>query len=181
MIIFYRSCDSIRWFISSYKKDGISYILDYGAGKLRNSIYLSELGFKVYACDITDQINKIRSLKKSEELYCTIDEKFLVNYRLAFDLIISNYVLNIIKKDYARKEYIRNTYLNLKRSGYLLVEVRKRTKNTPDRCVTAYYQQELDDMILSERFKKVDELSFSKSIVGVYRKDGPLFIAYKKI
>jgi len=163
-------CKSIVDLTKFFKDNQVVKILDYGAGKLRNSIYLLKKGFEVYACDTESQIRKINYLIKANSLPYLIDESKLMSYKLNVDLVVSNYVLNIIDGDSEKLKYIRNTYFSLKQRGYFLLEVRRRTEKTPNNCFQAFTKEEVNDFILNYNFEKIDDYSSNRSIIFLYQK-----------
>jgi SAM-dependent methyltransferase len=165
-------CKSIVDLVQFFKDNQVVKVLDYGAGKLRNSIYLLNKGFKVYACDTEKQIRKINSLMEVNEFPYLINESQLMSHRLNVDLVVSNYVLNIIEDDSDKLKYIKNTYNSLKKRGYLLLEVRRRTERTPRDCTKAFTKKELNNFILNCNFEKLKDYSSKRSVVFLYQKTG---------
>jgi len=163
-------CKSIVNLVPFFKNNQVLKVLDYGAGKLRNTIYLLKKGFEVYACDTAKQIKKVNSLIGADKLPYIIDESRLISHRLNVDLVVSNYVLNIIKEDSDKLKYIKNVYDILKQRGYFLLEVRRKTERTPTDCAKAFTKEELNCLISSYDFKKIKDYSSKISIIFLYQK-----------
>ena len=126
--------ESIRRYSTFFKKSHATSVLDYGTGNMRNALFMANEGFKVFAADLPEQIDKLRDgpgLNNIERLLAT-DE--LPDSYLNVDLVLSTYVFNIIMENSLRHEYINNAVANLKEGGYLLMEVRCRKQQ--ERCDT---------------------------------------------
>lgn len=95
-------------------------ILDFGSGKLRNSNYLNKTGFKnVSILDTPIQVSKYSQEEKEK-----FKNVFINNIEGKYDLILCNYVLNVIPNKLEREEIIKDIYLHLKDKGIALFEVR---------------------------------------------------------
>lgn len=95
-------------------------ILDYGAGRLRNSLYLSNNGYNVSVLDTPLQKEKWDlDCVKFENIYTTndvIDKEY--------DVVLCSYVLNVIPEYNVRTSIINSIYKVLKDEGMLIIEVR---------------------------------------------------------
>jgi tellurite methyltransferase len=98
-------------------------VLDYGAGTLRNALYLVEHGFTVYAADLPAQVKVLRRHPCVPRLAGLLEVRDLERSRLEVDLVLSNYVFNVIDRRSDRQRYLENVVSNLGRGGYLLMEV----------------------------------------------------------
>ena len=101
-------------------------VLDYGAGTLRNARYLVEEGFRVYAADIPEQVERIMEMAGRDRLAGVLATDQLEESFLGVDLVLSSYVFNIIPDGSEQSRYLKNIVLNLRPEGYLLIEVRCR-------------------------------------------------------
>lgn len=155
-------------------------VLDYGAGTLRNSIYLAEQGFKVYAADIPEQVKVLRGHPELGKLAGLIDVGELDGMRLGVDLVLSTYVFNIIGTRAQRRQYLANVVANLRAGGYLLMEVNSRREDL--RCHSAlhhylscddkaksYTHEELDRLLEPFSFERLCHYYSSHALAAVYR------------
>ncbi len=67
---------------------GVRRVLDYGAGLLRNSIYLAEQGFQVYAADLPDQIKALSLHPGAARLAGLLSDRELPQTALGVDLVL---------------------------------------------------------------------------------------------
>lgn len=97
-------------------------ILDYGAGKFRNSKYLKEKGFDVHVLDTGFQIQKA----KEEDLkaYGAVFTAETYEGQSNYDSVLCSFVLNVIPEEDVRKEALNKIYESLKNEGTLFLEVR---------------------------------------------------------
>ncbi|MGB9681565.1 MAG: class I SAM-dependent methyltransferase [bacterium] len=106
---------AIRW-----KEDGIKRVLDLGCGIGRNSIFLSQMGFEVYACDLSesgiDRLN--RTIKeRGLSIVTTIADMHSLPYESKyFDALLAFYVIYHTDKE-GIKEVISEIYRVLKDGG----------------------------------------------------------------
>ncbi|WP_051412127.1 class I SAM-dependent methyltransferase [Halonatronum saccharophilum] len=170
MIKLYKPCKSVVESIDFFEENEINSIIDYGAGKLKNSIYLSERGFEVYAVDKMEQLERSKRYYSNIKLKGLIDYNKISSYDLKVDLVISNFVLNIIEGVEIRIRYIDNSYFKLKTGGCLLIEVRRRRGITPKSCNKAFNQNELNELVLSRGFNLIKSRYSKYSLVGLYIK-----------
>lgn len=98
-------------------------VLDFGAGKLRNSLFLHDNGFKVDIYDIPEQINKltVQNLSKIDTVYSKINE-----IEDSYDIVMCSFVINVIEDVNIRKDIIKNIEKFLKKDGHAIIEVRKK-------------------------------------------------------
>jgi cyclopropane fatty-acyl-phospholipid synthase-like methyltransferase len=126
--------ESIRRYSTFFRKSHATTVLDDGTGTMRNALFMADQGFKVFAADLPEQVEKLRGssgLSSIERLLAT-DE--LPHSELNVDLVLSTYVFNIIMESSQRSDYLNNAVANLKTGGYLLMEVRCRQPE--ERCDT---------------------------------------------
>jgi chemotaxis methyl-accepting protein methylase len=98
-------------------------ILDYGAGKLRNSKYLKEKGYPV---SILDTQFQIQHLKEDLSLYEHVYTVETYQPEEIYDIVLCSFVLNVIPNPEERKEILEKIYQSLKKEGMLFLEVRKK-------------------------------------------------------
>lgn len=92
-------------------------VLDYGCGKLRNSKYLREQGFKnITVFDIPEQMQKI---KDKLEGFNVLDTEKDIKY----NVILNSYVLNVVLKN-TRVEILNNIKKHMKPKARCYFEVR---------------------------------------------------------
>ena len=156
-------------------------MLDYGTGTMRNALYMANQGFKVFAADLPEQIDKLRgcpALSHIERLLAT-DE--LPDSQLNVDLVLSTYVFNIIMENSLRHEYLNNAVANLKPGGYLLMEVRcRKPQERCDTTCTDYFScaecsktlthEELDVLLNPHGLKRISHYYRSHAVSAIYRK-----------
>ena len=115
---------SIKKGLSKSVKDNLDIIkgnvLDYGAGKLRNSLFLSEQEINLYATDLDVQVLKWDKKEKINFLF--LDD--LKKYKNFFDVVLLTFVLNVIVEEKERIEILKNIKEILKKDGILIVETR---------------------------------------------------------
>ncbi len=56
-----RVAESIRRYSTFFKKHNVTNVLDYGTGTMRNTHFLADQGFTVYAADLPEQVVKLRN------------------------------------------------------------------------------------------------------------------------
>lgn len=96
-------------------------VLDYGCGKLRNSRYLQDKGFKVSVLDLPEMLNKIDT--SNFNVVSSVEKN-------KFDVVLCSFVLNTVLKE-TRMEILKNIRHTLKPGGYAYVEVRTRITPKP--------------------------------------------------
>jgi len=142
-------CSSIKKYIKNFKKD--IKILDYGCGKLRNSLYLLDLGYDISILDTKEQIEKINHSKFKNVFINSTDEKF--------DLILNSFVLNVIESVKTRNDIIKKIYNNLNDNGFAIFEVRRESE-----IKSIKYKQEYNDGYLVGKNKiKTFQKFYNKS------------------
>jgi ubiquinone/menaquinone biosynthesis C-methylase UbiE len=106
---------AIRW-----KENGIRKVLDLGCGIGRNSIFLSQVGFDVYACDLSesgiDRLNKVIK-ERNLPIITTIADMHSLPYESKyFDALLAFYVIYHTNKE-GIKKVISEIYRVLKDRG----------------------------------------------------------------
>lgn len=98
-----------------------SPVLDYGAGKLRNSKFLVEKGFSVSVLDIPEQVAKWSDEDKQlfEAVYSEKPNDIL------FQTIFNTFVLNVVPEETIRKDILANIHSLLHPNGTVIIEVRR--------------------------------------------------------
>lgn len=158
-------------------------VLDYGAGTLRNARFLAEEGFEVIAADLPEQIEKIRGGTVAARLAGLMEAAELEQSRLNVDLVISNFVFNIIPDGAEKQQYLSNVARNLRDEGYLLIEVRCRQNEVPcgsnciyylkcSRCIKTYSHQELDLLVIPYGFRRISHYYQHRALTVLYQLDG---------
>lgn len=173
--------ESVRRYSQFFKKQSAWRVLDYGAGTLRNSVYLAQQGFHVHAADLPEQLEKLQgcaALRYVEQLLA-VEE--LPASRLEVDLVLSTYVFNIIMSQADRREYLDNVVANLKPGGFLLMEVRcpnllERCSLTCkdyfcDSCSKTLTHEELDAVLSPHGLRRISHYYRSHAVAAVYRLD----------
>ena len=130
-------------------------VLDYGAGKLRNSLFLSQKEINLYATDLDVQILKWEKNEKINFLF--LDD--LKDYENFFDVVLLTFVLNVIVEDEERIEILENIRKILKKDGILILETR-----SPKSFTEINKNQEFKDGYI---FKKAGSHTFQK----IYEKE----------
>jgi len=161
-------------------------ILDYGAGKLRNSIMLLNLNLIVDILDLQVQIEKLNKPKilLFPNIY-TPDNLPSKEY----NNILCSFVLNVIPNLVDRTQVLINIHKFLKLDGYAYFEVRKNkgisaNKNNEsynDGVVTGkgnirtfqkpYDQEEIICFLKNNKFKIINCKNFNDSIVIITCKE----------
>jgi 2-polyprenyl-3-methyl-5-hydroxy-6-metoxy-1,4-benzoquinol methylase len=101
----------------------VDKILDYGAGKLRNSKYLLSKGYNVSILDTKLQIEKQKQsdLELFGKIYTTEEFPAIEMY----DAILCSFVINVIAEPFERVKVLNKAYELLKDNGLLFLEIRK--------------------------------------------------------
>ncbi|MBJ6749505.1 class I SAM-dependent methyltransferase [Geomonas anaerohicana] len=172
---------SVSKYLEFFRKKEVRSVLDYGAGTLRNSAFMAEAGFRVYAADLPVQVARIMKMASARKLAGILDVDELAGGLLDVDLVLSSYVLNIIPDGTAKSRYLKNIVLNLRPDGYLLVEVRCREtssdcssscehgKRCPN-CIKTYSHLELDQLVESQGFRRVSHYYRRHSVAVLYQR-----------
>ena len=175
------SAISVSRYKRFFQQKKLLSVLDYGAGTLRNSKFLAEEGFRVYAADIPDQVERILAMSGRERLAGVLATDQLERSHLGVDLVLSSYVFNIIPDGTEKSRYLQNIVLNLRPEGYLLIEVRCRVQSAHcssgcsqgrkcPLCVKTYSHQELDELLIPYGFKRVSHYYRRHAVAVLYQR-----------
>jgi 2-polyprenyl-3-methyl-5-hydroxy-6-metoxy-1,4-benzoquinol methylase len=175
-----KAAESIRRYSRFFKKQNAQKVLDYGTGTMRNALFLAREGFRVYAADLPEQVEKLAGCPaiRHVERLLAIDE--LSQSNLNVDLVLSTYVFNIIMNSAERHAYLKNVAANLRPGGYLLMEVRCRKPQ--ERCNTTckdYFScaecsktlthEELDALLAPHGLRRISHYYRSHAVAAIYQ------------
>lgn len=175
---------SVKRYAPFFKRKNALKVLDYGAGKLRNALFLAEAGFHVYAADTPDQVRRIRELGEVDRLDGLMENRELGLGGLNADLVVSTYVFNIIPYDWEKINYLRNASINLRPLGYLLIEVQCRRESPQcgsgcsvhmkcPSCAKACSLEELDGMVKPFGFVRLCHYYRRHALAVIYQLQNP--------
>ena len=173
--------ESVKRYSTFFKKHAATTVLDYGTGTMRNARYLEKQGFMVYAADLPEQVERLRSSTVGAGLERLMDTDELPTSQLNVDLVLSTYVFNIIMESGDRHAYLDNAVRNLKTGGYLLMEVRCRQLNEQcdptcrdffacDECSKTLTHQELDTLLHPHGLRRISHYYRSHAVSAIYQK-----------
>ena len=180
-----RAAISVTRYARFFALAGVRRVLDYGAGRLRNSLYLAEQGFQVYAADLPEQVKALSRHPGAASLAGLLSVRELPQTSLGVDLVLSTYVFNIIATREKRGEYLENVVRNLKPGGFFLIEVNKSSDETRCTSVLRHYPQcdgkgknyrsdELDRLLVPLNFRRICHYYSSHALAAVYRDERSL-------
>ena len=178
-----QAAKSITLYSNFFRHREASVVLDYGAGKLRNALYLAGRGFAVYAADLPEQVSRFRSCPAIDLLAGVLEVGDLPASRLNVDLVLSTYVFNIITEVAERQRYLDNIVANLRPGGYLLIELRCRRAHgecgngCPDyfksqECAKTYSHEELDRILIPCGFRRLSHYYRHQALAAIYQLAG---------
>jgi hypothetical protein len=173
--------ESIRRYSVFFRKQQAVNVLDYGTGTMRNALFMANQGFKVFAADLPEQIDKLRDCSGLCHIERLLDTDELTNSQLNVDLVLSTYVFNIIMESSHRHEYLNNAVANLKTGGYLLMEVRcRKLQERCDatcidnfscaECSKTLTHEELDALLNPHGLKRISHYYRSHAVSAIYQK-----------
>lgn len=142
---------SVQTLVPYWKRHQVSWVIDYGAGNLRNACFLQKQGFKVVVVETPEHLSKIQEKLSINGLPEIVSHRVSC-FQMEVDLILANFVINIIEKDEERKEIISNVYNNLKVGGFFLVEVKEKSRRYPQK---GFSEEELDGLVGEWNFQKI--------------------------
>lgn len=175
-----QAAKSITRYSPFFRHQEASTVLDYGAGKLRNALYLASQGYVVYAADLPEQVNRFRVCPAINLLAGVLEVGELPDSRLNVDLVLSTYVFNIIAGSAERQSYLDNIVANLRPGGYLLIEVRCRSahglcgQDCPEyfnsqECAKTYSHEELDRILIPRGFRRLSHYYRHQALAAIYQ------------
>jgi SAM-dependent methyltransferase len=178
-----QAAGSITRYSRFFRQSQAAKVLDYGAGTLRNSLYLAENGFTVYAADLPEQVEILRGRPAVRQLAGLLDVGELEQSRLEVDLVLSTYVFNIIMENDEQCRYLDNVVANLRPGGYLLMEVRCRRLETVCssscshhfkcvNCAKTFTHEELDSLIIPYGFRRISHYYQHHAVAAIYQRQG---------
>lgn len=169
-----------------HKKNDV-HILDYGCGRLRNTKYLLENGFKTSILDSEFQLDKQASKIKSLNIHNSFNTTN-INFNFQYDAILLSFVLNVIPDIEERELVLSNIYKLIKDDGIVYIEVRdnkfikdlKSKDLYKDGVLTGkgnsktfqkpYSNSELKDFLDKNNFKVISIHKKSNSIIAKVKK-----------
>jgi hypothetical protein len=174
------AAESVRRYNSFFKTQAASRVLDYGTGSMRNAVYMGKQGFRVYAADLPEQIDKLRGCPALQYIERLLAADELPDSNLNVDLVLSTYVFNIIMDSSDRHTYLRNAVANLRLGGYLLMEVRCRKQHDCDTTCGDYFScaecsktlthEELDVLLGPHGLRRISHYYRSHAVSAIYQK-----------
>ncbi|GFO65102.1 class I SAM-dependent methyltransferase [Geomonas paludis] len=155
-------------------------VLDYGAGLLRNALYLTEQGFEVYAADVPEQVKALAAHPQAGRLAGLLTVGELAQAGLAVDLVLCTFVFNILATRNRKKQYLDNVVANLRPGGLFLIEVNSRQDDMAcgsvlqhyyscDGNAKSYNHDELDRQLSPFGFERVCHYYSSHALAALYR------------
>lgn len=147
---------SIKENIKYFKED--TTVLDYGAGKLRNSFYLTSLGCKVTAADTEIQINRLFNKLSNEEMY-KINNLVSLNEldETTYDIVLSTFVICVIPQLEERMKMLHNIYKHIGKNGIAILE----TRTEKSILQAKYIKPHLDGYIIGSGIVKTFQVGYS--------------------
>jgi tellurite methyltransferase len=175
-----KAATSVLRYSRFFNLQEIESVLDYGAGTLRNALYLADQGLTVYAADLPEQVKALRSHPEVHRLAGLLKAGDLKQSRLGVDLVISTYVFNIIVRRSQRQRYLENVVANLRPGGYLLMELccrRDGAEYDPslehylhcDLNAKNYTHHDLDRILTPFGFARVSHYYSSHAVAAIYQ------------
>lgn len=178
-------------YVDEIGKDNM-LILDFGCGKLRNSKYLVNQGFKVDILDTPKQINKIKETNKIlfNNIYTTDDI-----LKEKYNIIFNTFVLNVIPDINIRRNIILNMLNLLKIEGRLVIEVRNNNSIYRNKYKEKYldgfiignnktktFQKGYDEWELYEFIKKIgDRNKIDIHVIYSFKASGSIVIVFERL
>lgn len=159
---------SVAVFLPFLKANGIYRVLDYGAGKLRNSIFLAEQGFYVLATDCRPPARYVHSDKK---IMWVAKDVIAARILKKVDLVLCNFVINIVDDWVEQKKMMYDMTEQLRPGGFLLLETRENRSVVPGPVRHALSKDELDALAASYGYTADMTLRGRGSLAVLYKKN----------
>ncbi|QWV94720.1 class I SAM-dependent methyltransferase [Geomonas oryzisoli] len=176
-----RPASSVIRYARFFRLAKVCTVLDYGAGLLRNALYLTEEGFQVYAAELPEQVKALASHPEAGRLAGILTVGELPRAGLCVDLVVCTFVFNILATRNRRKQCLDNVAGNLRDGGYFLVEVNSRhDDNVPCGSVLQHYYScdgnaksythiDLDRELAPFGFERICHYYSSHALAALYR------------
>jgi len=175
------AAESVRRYSRFFQLQNAVKVLDYGTGNMRNALYLSKQGFRVYAADLPEQVERLQDYPAANQVERLLATDELFHGSLGVDLVLSTYVFNIIMGHKERYDYLKTAVSNLRQGGYLLMEVRCRRSDescdstcsdylSPDTCAKTLSHEELNALLAPHGMRSVSHYYRSHALSAIYRR-----------
>ncbi|QXE92736.1 class I SAM-dependent methyltransferase [Geomonas subterranea] len=176
-----RPASSVIRYAHFFRLARVRRVLDYGAGPLRNALYLSGEGFHVYAADVPERVKALAAHPQAGELAGILTVGELPQAGLSVDLVLCTFVFNILATRSHRKQYLGNVVANLRCGGYFLIEVNSRQEDcvpcgsvlqhyySCDGTAKSYSHDELDRLLAPFGLERICHYYSSHALAAVYR------------
>ncbi len=142
---------SLEKYLPLFEHEQKNTVLDYGSGNLRNSLYLYDRGYTVFAVDLPHRA-KLNSIPR---LICLMPEE-LRFLNIKIDIALCTFVLNLISAS-ERSELMRVIAGKIKPGGYLLIETK------------GLSQFELDMLTIPRGFMRIDARDGRYTLIALYQ------------
>lgn len=170
---------------TEFKKHKFKTIIDFGAGKLRNTMYLLQENFKVYSVEFKEAFNTPKAKERLEEARSFKNFFFLkyprdfLDFNKIVDAVIIVNVLNIVPEESERKKILRECAIRLKSNGLLFLVTQygepRYKPNTTKRL-------KLNDGWIYGLSRKYQSFNREYSIKGLKKLvDNKYFVVFRKI
>lgn len=196
---------SLNVFLKDTKPNN-TVILDFGAAKLRNTLYLLSRGYTVYACEFNDLYqrsqqafnHKTLALKHNNFHPLIFPKEFIKFEDNQFDFILLINVLNIMPIPTERLKVLEICRQKIKENGYLFwytqhgkMDLSKSVAQLFDGYVTGqgrkyhmfyrdFLRNEIHDMLISTGFSHDPDYKFpmsgSSNQAYAFKADGPILL-----
>ncbi|MBU5638710.1 methyltransferase domain-containing protein [Geomonas sp. Red69] len=176
-----RPASSVIRYARFFRLTQVRGVLDYGAGRLRNALYLTGEGFQVYAADVPEQVKALAVHPEAGRLAGILTVGELPRAGLCVDLVLSTFVFNILATRNSRKQYLENVVANLRQGGLFLIEVNSRHDDivpcasllqhyySCDCNARSYTHDQLDRELTPFRFERICHYYCSHAVAALYR------------
>lgn len=157
---------SIAGLVPFWQIRKVKLVLDYGAGNMRNSLYLFRKGFRVIPVERSPHW---RQYAQSQGLDYVFDPMGLPE-SLIVDLVLLNFVLNIIPDDLEKRKILHLVWRIIKPEGYLLVEV---ANNGKFMASGGEWLQNIRRYIPNRNIRTITQIETPSSIAILFQKNQP--------